>query len=194
MRFTPLLASAMALAILGCKPSVDDIYSALPALGGPLPAFRYAELDGSVLTPETLRGKPAVVALWSTTCSASRLALASLGALEAEYAARGARLIILADDRDSAAVASLLARAGVRASVALGSGTLMDTFTHGQSVLPWRKAFALPTFFVLDAGGRIVYRQIGIERDARQQLGRIRARLDSLLPRPERAIASASAL
>ena len=194
MRFTPLLAAAIALALLGCKPGVDDIYSALPALGGPLPAFRYVGLDGSVLTPETLRGKPTVVALWSTTCSASRLALASLGALDAKYASRGARVIILANDRDSAAVASLLARAGVRASVALGAGTLLDTFTHGQSVLPWRKAFGLPTFFVLDAGGKMVYRQIGIERDARQQLGRVRASLDSLLPRPAPTIASAPAV
>ena len=97
MRFAPFLASAISLAILGCKPSVDDYYSALPALGRPLPAFRYAGLDGSVLTPETLRGKPAVVALWSTTCSKSRLALASLGSLQAEYASRGARVVILAD-------------------------------------------------------------------------------------------------
>jgi thiol-disulfide isomerase/thioredoxin len=138
-------------------------------------------VDGAVLTPASLHGQPAVVALWATTCSASRLALASLGALEREYAPRGARVVILADDQDQAAVVAALARTGVHTPVALGGHTLMDTFTHAQSALPWRKAFALPTFLVLDANGRIVYRQIGIEQDVSQQLARVRARLDSLV-------------
>jgi hypothetical protein len=56
----------------------------------------------------------------------------------------------------------------------------MDTFTHGQSPLPWRKAFALPTFLVLNAEGRVIYRQIGIEQDTSWQLASVRARLDSL--------------
>jgi len=48
-------------------------------------------------------------------------------------------------------------------------------------VLPWRKAFALPTFLVLDAEGRVVYRQIGVEQDATHRLARVRAVMDSLL-------------
>jgi thiol-disulfide isomerase/thioredoxin len=181
LRFAGLIVS---FALFGCKPTPNDIYNALPSLGGPVPAFHYVALDGSVLTSASLLGKPTVIALWSTTCSASRLALASIAALNAEYAGRGVRVVILADDRDSATVAATLARVREPLFVALAANSLMDTFTHGQSVLPWRKAFALPTFLVLNAGGKIVYRQIGIEQDSSQRLARVRGRLDSLTLRP----------
>jgi hypothetical protein len=186
MRRAFLRATVLVVAVFGCKPTGEDIYNALPAVGSLLPPFRYVARDGgSIVTPESLRVSPAVVALWSTTCSASRLAIASLGALHSEYAPRGARVVILADDRDTTAVDMLLSRASVRAPVAVTARTLMDTFTHGQSMLPWRKAFALPTFLVLDASGRVVFRQIGIEPDARYQLNRVRAHLDSLLALPK---------
>ena len=180
MRVTRLVAPCLGLALVGCKPTLNDTYNALPALGTAIPDFHYPTLDGAVLTPPSLRGRPTVVALWAMTCSASRLALASLGNLEREYTPRGARVVILADDQDQAAVVAGLPQAGVTVPVALGGHTLMDTFTHGQSPLPWRKAFALPTFLVLNAEGRVIYRQIGIEQDTSWQLASVRARLDSL--------------
>jgi thiol-disulfide isomerase/thioredoxin len=181
MRFVQFAGLTLSLAALGCKPTVNDIYNALPSVGNAVPAFRYVALDGSVLTPASLRGKPTVIALWSTSCTASRLALASIIALHAEYAASGVRVVILADDRDAATVAATVRQPREAMPVALAANSLMDTFTHDQSILPWRKAFALPTFLVLDTDGTIVYRQIGIERDASQRLVGVRARVDSLL-------------
>ena len=181
MRTARYAVAMLLVFIAGCTPTKDDIYNALPAVGAAIPEFRYPSVDGTVVTPASLRGQPAVIALWSTTCSASRLALASLGALDKEYRARGARVVILADDQDRTAVVTTLARAGVSTPVAIGSRTLIDTFTHGQSALPWRKAFALPTFLVLDRTGRVVFRQIGIERDPSHQLQDVRAALDRLV-------------
>lgn len=172
------------LTVLSCTATITDNYAALPAIGSEVPAFRYTTFDRVVLTPQSIRGRPTVIALWATTCSASRLAIKSLSALQSAYAPLGANVVILADDRDSVVVSSLLEQTAVQPTVALAAGTLMDTFTHGQSPLPWRKAFALPTFLVLDAAGRVVYRQIGIERSAAQQLERVRATLDSLLSHP----------
>lgn len=191
--FARLLFVAPVLITLGCKPTSDDMYAALPAVGSPVPAFQYAALDGPLLNADALRGRPAVVALWSSRCSASRLALGALSALHAEYAPRGARVIILADDRDHGSIDSLLRQADVRAPVALTAGSLMDTFTHHQSPLPWRKAFALPTFLVLDAAGRVIYRQIGVELEESARLSRVRTHLDSLLARPEFGAARAPA-
>ena len=184
MRMPAVAALASVFALVGCNTTINEKYSALPAVGSQLPSFRYSTLNGNTVTAESLQGAPTLIALWATTCSASRLALTSIATLQAAYAPLGAHVVILADDRDSAAVATVLLRAGVQTPVALGSGTLMETFTHGQSGLPWRKAFALPTFLVLDASGRVVYRQVGIEQDSGQQLVRVRGILDSLLARP----------
>jgi thiol-disulfide isomerase/thioredoxin len=175
----------MSLALLGCNPTANDIYEALPSIGSALPGFRYVALDGSVLTPASLLGKPTVIALWSTTCPSSRLALASIASLDAEYAARGARVVILADDRDAATVAATIGHVREPKFVALAANTLIGTFfAQHQSMLPWRKAFAFPTFLVLDTTGRIVYKQIGVERDASQRLAGVRGQVDTLLSRP----------
>lgn len=185
LRFAaPAAAAAAVLAVLGCVSNVDDPYTVLPAIGSQVPSFRYTALDSRVVTPESLLGRPTVIVLWSTTCPASRAALASIAALDAAYVPRGAHVVILANDSDSADVASALAATGAHVPAALGAGTLRDTFTHGQSALPWRKTFPLPTFLVLDAAGKIAYRQAGIELDPAKRLEYIRTKLDSLLARP----------
>ena len=176
-----ILAFTLALGAVACQPNMNDRYAVLPAVGAPVPTFSYTASDGAMLDPAALRSRPTVVALWSSTCSSSRLALESLGALHREYAPRGAAVVILADDHERSAVASLVAAANVTAPIAVAGGTLMATFTHDQSVLPWRKTFALPTFLVLDADGRVAYRQIGVEQDASRRLARVRAAVDSLL-------------
>lgn len=177
---------AATLLLSACRPTIADLYTALPAVGDPLPAFRYPALDGSILTAESLHGRPTVVVLWSTTCSASRLALTALDALASAFGPRGARVVVLADDRDPSAVASVLESTKVRIRVALAASTLQDTFTHGQSMLPWRKAFGLPSIIVVGADGRVTYRQVGVEQDEKDRLGRVREHLDGLLRRDGR--------
>lgn len=195
MRLIGFAALIVVASSLACKsPTVDDIYAVLPPSGSQVPAFRYPMLDGTTVTPGSLNGSPAVIALWSTTCSASRLALKSIAALQASYASTGVHVVILANDRDSAVVASVFARNGIQTPAALAAGTLADTFTHGQSLLPWRKTFPLPTFLLLDGTGRVVYRQFGIERDSASRLVSIRAKLDSLVANPiQRRVGAARA-
>ncbi|CAN5917499.1 hypothetical protein BH11GEM1_BH11GEM1_20900 [soil metagenome] len=112
------------------------------------------------------------------------LALSAIDTLDAEYKQRGVRVVILADDTDSPTVAAVMDSARIRTPVALAASTLMATFTHGLSPLPWRKAFGLPTFLVLDARGRVVHQQFGIETQPDQRLRAMRAirvQLDSML-------------
>jgi len=98
MRHGHLAALCIVVTSAGCNRSFADNYVVLPAVGAAAPAFQYPTLEGAILTDASLRRAPSVVALWSSKCSASREALASLGALDAAYASRGARVVILADD------------------------------------------------------------------------------------------------
>ncbi len=111
----------------------------------------------------------------------------ALHQLDSAYRDKGARVVILADDRERAPVDAALARAGVRLSAVLANGSLSDTFTHGQYMLPWRKSFALPTFLVVDGDGRVAAVQVGIEAVAADRLSRVRTVLDSLLGRSQAA-------
>jgi peroxiredoxin len=183
MRFARFACLAASLALLGCKPSINDWYNALPSVGSTLPAFRYVALDGAVVTPESLRGEPAVIALWSTTCSASQIALSSIEALHTALAARGARVVILANDRDATVVRTAIGQAAESTPAAIAANSLQSTFTQRHPMQSSLWTIPLPTFFVIDAAGEIVYRQIGIEQNASERLVNVRAQVDSLLSR-----------
>ena len=189
MRVATVIGITLGLVCAGCQPTRQDSYDVLPTIGSTVPDFHYPTLGGSQATRASLGGHPTVIALWATTCSKSRLALSAIESLHAEYTPLGANIVILADDSDRAILNAVIDSARIRTPVALAASTLMTTFTHGQSRLPWRKVSPLPTFLVLDHGGRVVYRQIGIDRQPDQRLPAIRTLLDSML----RAVASEGA-
>lgn len=179
---SPLIALAL-LGVsftTGCRRGVEASYAALPPEGAPIPAFRFPALDAGQVSEQTLRGAPAVLALWSSSCMASREAVEALERLRATYEPQGVRVLVLANDRTAAPVHQLLDSAGVRLAVGLAGGQLDVTFAR-PSLLPWRRVVALPSFLILDPAGRVVRRQVGIEMDPAVRLERVRHKLDSLL-------------
>jgi len=135
------------------------------------------------LTAAGLRGQPAVLALWSTDCSASRLALEGLAAVQETYAAQGMVVAILADDADAQALASFMDRAGVDLPVAYAGGELHALFDRTRR--PWQKSFPLPTFLVVDSAGRIMAVTFGVPLDDVQsgevELEHLRSAIDRVL-------------
>lgn len=179
---------ALLIALAGCNPSIQEMEDVLPAVGSPVPAFEFRQLDGIRATPASLAGEPAVLALWSSTCYASRLALKELADIQKSYALRGVRLLVIADDADSAVVQQVLADAGVALPVALADGKLTDIFAPGRR-WPWQRGVSLPSFLILDADGRVTNRMVGVDVDAdprkgpgRASLDRVRHALDLLVP------------
>ena len=97
--FAPL-SSLMAMA---CSRGIDGEYQTLPPIGSAVPPSSYPGLSSETVTSASLQGAPAVIALWSSTCGASRDALASIRTLAADYGSRGVRVVLLADDADATA-------------------------------------------------------------------------------------------
>lgn len=167
------------LASLGCNRSYADSLAALPAEGSPVPAFTLPLLSGGAVSPSQLRGHTVVLALWSSTCGASRIALASMAALHSEYSTRGVRVLVLADDKDISAVQSVLDSAGITIPVALATGQLASILSPSKP-MPWMPGLALPAFLVIDSSGIVQARILGIEQDAAKHMDRVRSAVDDV--------------
>ncbi len=178
MRFALL---PMLLSLVGCQRGLQDALDVLPAEGQMLPGFTLDQLDGQRVTAAALLGQPAVVALWSSTCGASRKALAGIAALQTEYAARGLRVLVLADDASSSVVQRVLDSAGVRMPLALAAGQINALFAPRKR-WPWQQGVALPSFLVVDAGGIVRARVVGVEADPDKRMHRVQLAVSKLLP------------
>jgi peroxiredoxin len=156
----------------------------LPAVGTAVPAFELPTLAGGRVSPEELRGAPVVLALWSTDCSAARLALAGLESVGRDYAARGVRVLVVADDADAAHLRAVMDSAGVTLPVAYASGGLHATFDPLRR--PWQTSFGLPAWLILDAEGRVAEVTYGVPlaeaETGRIRLANVRDALDRVLP------------
>ena len=185
MRHVAVALLAIA-AVASCDRRPISAYAALPREGSPVPAFRLPLVGGGAVASDTLRGAPTLLVLWSTTCGQSRRALRAVDQIRADYAARGARVLILADDADPARVRAVFDSVGARTPVAYASGRLDDLFDRSAGAperAAERVAFALPSFLVLDPTGRVAVRAAGVEVGP-VRLERLRVRLDSLLATP----------
>ncbi len=145
--------------------------------------FDLPMIGGGRLTAASLRGRPGVLALWSTDCSASRLALSGLAAVQEAYAARGVSVTILANDADTRMLESFMNRAGVNLPVAYAAGKLQALF--GTARRPWHKGFPLPSYIVLNSAGRVTAVEIGVPlmdvQTGEVQLEHLRTALDRAL-------------
>src|SRR5690606_30023005 len=86
-----LIGSAIVIAVgfMVADSERRDYHERLPPVGTAVPGFDLPMIGEGRLTAAGLRGQPAVLALWSTDCSASRLALEGLAAVQETYAAQG---------------------------------------------------------------------------------------------------------
>jgi thiol-disulfide isomerase/thioredoxin len=156
-----------------CSGGLEGAHATLPAIGSTLPAFSYAGLDsGAVVTSTSLQGAPTVIALWSSTCPASRDALSAIVALHAQLASDGIRVVILANDTTVSALTAMRADFGA-VPVAFAAGALQEVFSLTR-LGPWRRALGMPAFLVLDRGSIVRYRQVGIEQAAVDRLVELR--------------------
>lgn len=178
-----LLAVLICSSIVGaCHRRPIDATVALPAPGVPVPVFSYPALrDSSWITPEVLRGAPAVIALWSTHCPFQIPAMAAFDSLAREFRSVGVQFVLLADDAPGPRLDSALQHAPWRTSVdriGVADDQLASRFDHRAAVSsghPYRVEFVLPSFLLIDGHGTVIRRAFGPPADV------FRHPLDSLV-------------
>ena len=116
------------------------------------PAFDLPDPDGNRYRLEDMQGKPIIVNFWATWCPPCRAEMPSMQRAWEELADEGILLIAVNVGEDAETVRAFRDEVGVEFPLPL------DTETEIAPRWPMR---GLPTTFVVDPAGRIVYKAEG---------------------------------
>jgi thiol-disulfide isomerase/thioredoxin len=120
----------------------------------PAPDFTLEDMDGEPHTLSALRGKVVVVNFWASWCGPCREELPSLDALYRAYKDRGLVVLGINEWESPDHVFSYLGSLPVEPSFPI-------LFDRDTAVAERYGVKGLPTTFVVDRQGRLVYRAIG---------------------------------
>ena len=171
MRFAiPLAIFVVLVMVLAVGLKLDPRYVPSPLIDKPAPEFSLQTLEdpGKVLTRQALLGRPVLLNVWASWCSACRVEHPVLMQLAAQ---EGVEIIGL-DYKDS--------REDARAMLASHGNPYREILFDPQGKLGLDLGvYGVPETFVLDATGQIRFKQVGpLTEDAwRDQVKPLLARL-----------------
>ena len=152
--FTRVFVAGVALAVAGLTTAVTPTVaraSGPPQVGSVAPDFSLPTADGKSVKLSDLRGKVVVVNFFATWCPPCRAETPDLVAESNAFAARGV-VFVGVDAKESAQLVNQFAAAkGVAFILALDSSGAVNRRYDVR---------AIPTTYILDRQGRIVYRQV----------------------------------
>jgi cytochrome c biogenesis protein CcmG, thiol:disulfide interchange protein DsbE len=123
-------------------------------VGGPVPAYAAATLDGENVSLAELRGDVVLVNVWATWCQACRRGMPTLNALEREFGDYGFRVVSVSIDAagDAAAIRETVAELQMRQMV------LHDP---EQRVARTFRTRGVPESFLIGRDGTVLHHWIG---------------------------------
>jgi thiol-disulfide isomerase/thioredoxin len=119
----------------------------------PAPAFTVKDLNGSEISPASMRGKVVIVNFWATWCGPCRAEIPDLVALQEKYKDTLQVIGISEDEAGVDVVKRFAAERRVNYPVAMTTPEIEKLFP-GIS--------ALPTSFILDRESRVVQKHVGM--------------------------------
>ncbi|HEY5552065.1 MAG TPA: TlpA disulfide reductase family protein [Opitutaceae bacterium] len=125
------------------------------AEGAAAPAWKLKDVDGNVVSSESLAGKVVVVDFWATWCPPCREEIPGYIKMQKKHGNSGLVIIgISLDAKGPAVVKPFMEKFGMNYIVVMGDDAVADAFGGVE---------AIPTTFVIGRDGRIAYKKIGYE-------------------------------
>ncbi|HZW54546.1 MAG TPA: TlpA disulfide reductase family protein [Candidatus Elarobacter sp.] len=158
-----LLASA---ALTGAARRPATVFDLSDAVGKPAPAVTLTAGDGSALTFEMLRGKPAYVFLFAGWCGPCQEAMPFVRSAFAKYGDR-VRFVGVDVLEDADAARAAVAKADLPFPVAIYPIDQLDAVIAPEAQARAGMKYRIPADFLLDANGvvRYAWRGLSLTRD-----------------------------
>jgi len=118
----------------------------------PAPNFRLSDLDNKIFTLKEFKGKPLIVNFWATWCKPCREELPAFNRAWAKLKGQGVQMLAINIGEDPTAVFNFIKEYPIDFKV------LLDP--QSDELANWQMR-GLPTTFVIDSYGRVVYQAIG---------------------------------
>lgn len=131
------------------------------------PGYELLDMDGVKHTLDELKGKPVILNFWATWCPPCRAELPSMNRAWAKLKDDGIAMVAINVGEDEDTIFSFMADYPIDFTVLLDAS--------GDIINRW-PVKGLPTTYVIDAQGRVVYQAIGgREWDDERLLEKVRA-------------------
>ena len=124
-----------------------------PKVGDPAPAFTLQTLDGKTVSNASLKGKIVLLDFWATWCPPCRQALPEIKSLAKKNAGHSLVVISVSVDDNKATLEDFVHKNGLDWLQAWDAEGKVTNGVFGIS--------DFPTYVLLDAQGRVAYRQKG---------------------------------
>ncbi len=119
----------------------------------PVAAFTVHDLDGKVISSESLRGKVTIVNFWATWCPPCRAEIPDLIALQNKYRDQLQIIGVSQDETGPDVVRQFAAEQRMNYPVVMSTPELERIFTG---------IYALPTSFIIDRDAKVVQKHVGM--------------------------------
>lgn len=123
-------------------------------VGAPAPDLASHRLDGHAVSLSALRGSPVLLNVWATWCHPCRDEIPVLEALHREHAPQGLEVVGVSIDDDGR-------MADIRRFASEFGVTYTIWHDPNQRVMPSFSVIGVPTTFLIDGEGRLVWRKTG---------------------------------
>lgn len=150
-----LFVNSCVLALILISPAL--VHASSDLIGSPAPGFALPDMQGAVLSPQSLRGRVVFLNFWATWCVSCREELPELQTLFKKYGDEGFDVIGICVDGSVTTIERFMQEASITFPILLDpDGKAADAY----------RLTGLPVSYILDRNGIVRYRHEGFGKDS----------------------------